>query len=99
MDKGQRHNIVRSYNPRVSNPRRGGISQLQRSSSKTEVSEFHIRLALFWEDVLSESLALKASGAYVWESRQAIGNRETAFKGYAQNLIHSVSWQRWSSLK
>ena len=51
------------------------------------------------EDESPELLALKTSKADAWESWRAIGNRDSALKGNAQNCLCSQSQSRGSSLK
>lgn len=44
-------------------------------------------------------LALKISGAYFWDSKEAIGNEHSILKNPMYKLIHSETQQRGSSLK
>ena len=66
-------------------------------------SEPHTRLSrlgvLHWEDESSESLSLKASEAYFWESQRVVRNRDYTLKGHIQNPTHSGTQDRGSNLK
>ena len=57
-----------------------------------------------WESCIQgndplQHLAFKTSRVHFWESWRAIGNRDSALKGYVQNLICCESQHSGSSLK
>ena len=64
---------------------------LQKSSHRSESSEPHVRLTspgvLHQEDEPPEHLALKACGAYFWESQQTERNIGFTLKVRTQNLM------------
>lgn len=72
--------------PWVSNPQTGEQLQLQRVSSREEGTEPRISLpslrVLHGEDEAPESMALKASGVYFWETQRALENTDSTLKAH-----------------
>ena len=89
--------------PQVDDPQTRKILQLQRSFSRSEESKPHLVFlsleVLNQEGESPESLALKTTRAYIWESWRAVGKRNSTLTGRMQNLTPSGSQCRGSSLK
>ena len=74
-----------------------------RFSSRSKGSEPHIMFlgpgVLHWEGGAPEYLALKASGACIWESQRTVGNRDSNLIELTQNPTCSKTQCRGSNLK
>lgn len=77
--------------------------QLQRFTPKSEESEPHtgllsLRVMLQEGEAPLEYLALRASGAYFWRTKRAVGNRNPILKKHTKNITHSETQGRNSKL-